>query len=296
MGGVAQDDSTPAGAPEERPAKRRVLGPAGEVPGLPVEPQSDHHEQRIDPHPLLGRGPRQLARVDGSPVGRRVVLGMIGLGMIGVLGGRRASDALARLLEPITNKDPTGLTSLIPTGGGFRYYSIAGRVDVKTAETYRLEIGGLVDRPVTYTLAELQALPQIRMTKDFQCVTGWRVADVKWTGIRLSELLDRAGVQQNGAALRFRSFDGLYTESLTLKQAHRSDVIVALTMLGKPVTHDHGGPVRLYVAPMYGYKSLKWLDRIDVTDRVQPGYWERLGYDVDGWVGDSNGRDDDKTT
>jgi DMSO/TMAO reductase YedYZ molybdopterin-dependent catalytic subunit len=91
------------------------------------------------------------------------------------------------------------------------------------------------------------------------------------------------------------SFDGTYTESLTLEQARRPDVLVALRMLGGPVTHDHGGPVRLYVAPMYGYKSLKWLSRIAVTDHVIPGYWEHRGYDVDAFVGKSNARDDQPT-
>ena len=87
-------------------------------------------------------------------------------------------------------------------------------------------------------------------------------------------MLDAAGVQAAGKALRFESFDGTYTESLTLDQARRPDVIVAYEMLGKPVTAAHGGPVRMYVAPMYGYKSLKWLSRITVVDQVEPGYWE----------------------
>jgi DMSO/TMAO reductase YedYZ molybdopterin-dependent catalytic subunit len=69
--------------------------------------------------------------------------------------------------------------------------------------------------------------------------------------------------------------------------------MIAYEMEGKPVTSDHGGPVRLYVAPMYGYKSCKWLDGIEVTDRVIPGYWEERGYDVDAWIGTSNGRDDE---
>jgi DMSO/TMAO reductase YedYZ molybdopterin-dependent catalytic subunit len=67
-------------------------------------------------------------------------------------------------------------------------------------------------------------------------------------------------------------------------------------MLGGEVTHDHGGPVRLYVAPMYGYKSVKWLSGIEVTDQVIEGYWEHRGYDVDGFVGSSNGRSIDEHT
>jgi DMSO/TMAO reductase YedYZ molybdopterin-dependent catalytic subunit len=126
-------------------------------------------------------------------------------------------------------------------------------------------------------------------------VTGWRVPDVKWTGVQLSHLLDQAGVKPNATAVRFTSFDGVYTESLTMEQARRPDVIVAWSMEGKPVSRDHGGPVRMYVAPMYGYKSCKWLEGIEVTEKVETGYWEDYGYDVDGWVGRSNGRDDAPT-
>ena len=149
--------------------------------------------------------------------------------------------------------------------------------------------------PYTLTYAEILALPAVKMTRDFQCVTGWRVHDVKWKGVLLSDLLDRAGVQADGKAIRFKSFDGTYTESLTLKQARRKDVIVAYKLEGDDISAEHGGPVRLYVAPMYGYKSIKWLDVIELTDKVYPGYWEHYGYDVDGWVGRSNGRDDEAT-
>jgi DMSO/TMAO reductase YedYZ molybdopterin-dependent catalytic subunit len=133
------------------------------------------------------------------------------------------------------------------------------------------------------------------LTRDFQCVTGWRVSEVEWKGVRLADLLDRAGVQDRATALKFHSFDGAYTESLTLAQARRDDVIVAYELEGSPLSDEHGGPARLYVAPMYGYKSCKWLDRIELTKEVEEGYWEVRGYDVDGWVGRSNGRDDDAT-
>jgi DMSO/TMAO reductase YedYZ molybdopterin-dependent catalytic subunit len=114
--------------------------------------------------------------------------------------------------------------------------------------------------------------------------------------VRLSRLLDAAGVRAKAGAVRFTCFDGAYTESLTLDQARRSDILVALRMQDKPLSHDHGGPVRLYVAPMYFYKSAKWLSGITVTEHVKPGYWEDRGYDVDAWVGKSNGRDDDPTS
>jgi DMSO/TMAO reductase YedYZ molybdopterin-dependent catalytic subunit len=139
-------------------------------------------------------------------------------------------------------------------------------------------------------------MPPTHLVKDFQCVTGWRVPKVPWTGVRLSTVLDAAGVSPTARAVRFTSFDGTYSESLTLDQARRPDVIVAYAMEGRTVTDAHGGPVRMYIAPMYGYKSCKWLDTIELTDRVEPGYWEQNGYDVDGWIGRSNGRDDQPVT
>jgi DMSO/TMAO reductase YedYZ molybdopterin-dependent catalytic subunit len=114
--------------------------------------------------------------------------------------------------------------------------------------------------------------------------------------VSLSQLLAEAGAKAEASAVKFHSFDGEYTESLTLSQARRPDVIVAYEMENHPVPAEHGGPVRLYVAPMYGYKSAKWLDRITVTDQVIPGYWENRGYDVDAWIGKSNGRDDKPVT
>jgi DMSO/TMAO reductase YedYZ molybdopterin-dependent catalytic subunit len=104
--------------------------------------------------------------------------------------------------------------------------------------------------------------------------------------------LASAGVDARATAVEFESFDGVYTESLTLEQAMRPDVLVATSMQDESISNNHGGPVRLYVAAMYFYKSLKWLERITLTERVEPGYWEERGYDVDAWVGQSNGRTD----
>jgi DMSO/TMAO reductase YedYZ molybdopterin-dependent catalytic subunit len=233
---------------------------------------------------------------DGTPVGRRVFLGLVGLGALGIVGGARLQTGLSAALAPIETRDPTGLVALFPLGDTFRYYSVTGGVDEPDPGSYRLSVSGLVRRPGRYTLAELQAMPQTELVRDFQCVTGWRVPDVPWGGVRLSQLIDLADPAPEVTAVRLTSFDGTYTESLTLEQARRPDVLVALRMLDGPVTHDHGGPVRLYVAPMYGYKSLKWLSGIELTRTVEPGYWEDRGYSVDGWVGSSNGRADDPTS
>lgn len=232
--------------------------------------------------------------VSATPVGRRLFLAMVGATAAGVLFGARAQSGLERVLRPLTARDGTGLSSFLPTAGRFRIYSVAGFLPERSREEYRLDVDGLVDAPQALTYDDLLGLPRTAITADFQCVTGWRVADVAWEGVRLADVLDVAGVQDGATHLRFTSFDRIYTESLTLEQARRSDVLVAYAMLDdEPISDAHGGPVRLYVAPMYGYKSLKWLGEIEVVDRIEPGYWERRGYDVDAWIGRSNGRDDD---
>jgi DMSO/TMAO reductase YedYZ molybdopterin-dependent catalytic subunit len=172
---------------------------------------------------------------------------------------------------------------------------VAGSVPNRSAAEYTLTVGGLVERPAVFKLAQLQAMRQQRVVHDVQCVTGWRVPSVPFEGVPLADLLSAAGVRPEATAVRFGCFDGEYSESLTLDQARQDGVLVALRMKDAPVSHEHGGPVRLYVAPMYFYKSAKWLSEITLTSAVEPGYWEHYGYDVDAWVGRSNGRDDAPT-
>jgi DMSO/TMAO reductase YedYZ molybdopterin-dependent catalytic subunit len=234
-------------------------------------------------------------RPKGAPVGRRVVLGMLGLGAVGVVTGSAVQSGFDSALAPLQRADPTGLSGLLP-GDYFRIYTVTDGYPSQDRATYRLAVDGLVDRTLELSVDDLRSMPATDLVRDFQCVTGWRVPRVRWRGVALSHLLGEAGVDAAGRALRIESFDGVYTESLTLAEARRPDVIAAYAMDGDDVSREHGGPVRLYVAPMYGYKSLKWMSRISVVDRVEPGYWETEGnYDVEAWVGRSNGRDDPST-
>jgi len=232
--------------------------------------------------------------VAGTPVGRRLFLGLLGAGTASVLAGGPLSRTLSSVQARLAAHDRTGLSSLVP-GGGWRYYTVTDGYPSVDQAAYRLTVGGRVRSPLTLSLADVAGLPRTHLTRDFQCVTGWRVADVHWSGVLLRDLLAKAGVRPGSGAVQFLSFDGVYSECLTMAQAMRSDVLVADTMLGGPVSRIHGGPVRMLVAPMYGYKSTKWLAEIRVVRDVIPGYWEHYGYDEDGWVGRSNGRSDTPT-
>ncbi len=230
------------------------------------------------------------------PIGRRVFLGVAGLGGLGILLGNGVRAKVNTVTDKLSSLDPSGIVGGFVPHDRWTIYTVTSGYPVRSEADYTLRVGGLVDKPLTLRYSDLLQRRPSHITSDFQCVTGWRVPGVHWTGVRLGDLLDEVGVQPSARALRFTSFDGTYTESLTLEQARRPDVIVAYQMERKPITTEHGGPVRLYVAPMYGYKSCKWLDGIQVVDRVEPGYWEGFGYDVDAWVGRSNGRNDDPTT
>jgi DMSO/TMAO reductase YedYZ molybdopterin-dependent catalytic subunit len=210
-------------------------------------------------------------------VGRRVFLGAAALTAAGIAFGSRVQTAVSDLVG-------SGLGGLIPGGNRFRLYTITGEFLQIPDSEYRLTVSGLVDRPLVLTVADLQAMPRTKLVRDFQCVTGWRVANVHWEGVRLSDVLEAAGLRANAKALAFDSYDGADTESLTLSQARLPDVLVAYRMLGAPITPEHGGPVRLYAARMYGYKSIKWLSAIRVVEDAEPGFWEQNGYPVDAWV------------
>jgi len=228
----------------------------------------------------------------GSPIGRRLFLGVLGTGVLGTVFGERLQAVVGDLARPFTNSSGGGLGALIPGADRFRIYTVTDGYPSISKERYELLVGGLVRRPLRVSYPDLLTLPRTDLDRDFQCVTGWRVPDVHWAGVRLGDLIDAAGPTAKAEAVEFSSYDGVYTESLTIEEAHRSDVLVAYEMLGAPIATEHGGPVRLYVAPMYGYKSAKWLKSITLVKKATPGFWEQQGYDIEAWVGASNGRHD----
>jgi DMSO/TMAO reductase YedYZ molybdopterin-dependent catalytic subunit len=246
-----------------------------------VSVESTPPERELDTT-VAGRAPRT------TPIGRRVILGMAALGAAGIVFGETVQRGVARALS-VVNPGGGGLASLLPGADNFRIYTVTGSYPTQAVASYELKVSGLVDKPLSLSFSDLEALPPVRFTKDFQCVTGWRVPNVHWVGVKLSDVLDAAGTSPSASSVLFGSFDGVYTESLSMVQARRPDVIVAYEMVGqRPISNEHGGPVRLYVAPMYGYKSIKWLSSITVSDKIVPGYWEQNGYDVDAWIGHSN--------
>ncbi|MBV8151628.1 MAG: molybdopterin-dependent oxidoreductase [Candidatus Eremiobacteraeota bacterium] len=155
--------------------------------------------------------------------------------------------------------------------------------------SYRLVVDGMVDRPQAYSLSELRAFPlQMQITRH-DCVEGWSAIG-KWRGIRLADLLAAASPRVGARYAVFhcmdRSDDGSpYYESLDLHQAAHPQTLAALELNDRPLDPDHGAPVRIRVPTQLGYKSAKWVRRIEVVAAFngifggKGGYWEDNGYE-----------------
>ena len=229
-----------------------------------------------------------MASIDdelGQPrtYGRRGFLTVTAVGLSSLLWGEPVWRALGGLRQPIMNVLPP---AIFPNG--WRIYTVASTMPRFDPATWRLGIGGLVDRPLSLSYDELRALPRAEQVSTFHCVTGWTVKNVHWAGVRFRDLLAPASPQAGGAVLSFVSAEKPYVDTLTLAQAQLPDVMLAYEMDGKPLPREHGAPVRVVIPEMYGYKGVKWVEHIDVVAEAEPGYWEQRGYDTDAWVGHSN--------
>ena len=216
--------------------------------------------------------------------GRAAFVALLAGGASSFLWASKASG----ILSPLTSSFSQFLGNLFPVGG-WRIYTISGSMPIFDEPSWRLEVTGLIGKPRSFTYRELAALPRVHETRTFHCVTGWTVHEVRWSGVRLSHVLDLVEPHGAAKAVRFVSLEEPYNDSLTLEQARLHDVLLALEMDGKPLTRPHGSPVRVVIPEMYGYKGVKWLTRMELLDHQPTGYWEGLGYDQDAWVGRSNG-------
>jgi DMSO/TMAO reductase YedYZ molybdopterin-dependent catalytic subunit len=221
---------------------------------------------------------------DARPYGRRAFLALLAGGASSLAWAGPA----AGIFSPVTSQFSQLLGNLLPVGG-WRIYTVSGSMPLFDERVWRLEIGGLVERPVSLTYAQLQALPRATQVSDFHCVTGWSVPKARWAGVRFSDLLALVRPKASAKAIRFVSLENPYEDSLTLEQALVPDVMLAYELDGKPLSRPHGSPARVVIPEMYGYKGVKWLTRMELVDHQPTGYWEGLGYDQNAWVGRSNG-------
>jgi DMSO/TMAO reductase YedYZ molybdopterin-dependent catalytic subunit len=156
-------------------------------------------------------------------------------------------------------------------------------------KSFRLWVGGDVAKPRSFSLRQLAEFDRVTQITRHDCVEGWSVIG-KWSGVRLGDVVDAVEPRRAGHFVVFHCIDrddqgASYYESLDLEQAHHPQTILATSLNGAPLDPDHGAPVRLRIPTQLGYKSAKWVQRIEVVPsfaRIRGGhggYWEDQGYE-----------------
>lgn len=157
-------------------------------------------------------------------------------------------------------------------------YYIADAMPIWPAtQTWRLEVGGLVRKPATFTLEQLAVLPHVGYTVTHHCVEGWSVVK-SWRGVPFSTIAAMVDVRPDARYVRFDSFDDHYMNGWDLPSAMHPQTILADVFEGQPLTPEHGAPLRLYSPIKLGYKLTKYLTRVTFTREKPGGYWEDQGY------------------
>jgi DMSO/TMAO reductase YedYZ molybdopterin-dependent catalytic subunit len=146
---------------------------------------------------------------------------------------------------------------------------------------WRLTVEGLVESPMVWSLEEFMALPQEEFVSDIHCVTQWSRYGNHWRGVSARHLMDLVKPKPEAKHVIFHAYDG-YTTNVTRTVFEEPSVLLASTWEGKPLTRDHGGPVRVVIPDWYFWKSAKWVSRIEFAADDKPGFWEVRGYHNEG--------------
>lgn len=176
--------------------------------------------------------------------------------------------------------------------------------EVADARAWELRLEGLVTRPARWTLAQLEAMPQHGVFATVECAGNGRsflkekaegvqwgagaIGHAEWTGVRLRDLLEPAGVKASATEIIFEGADRgeeggktmNFSRSLPLAKALHPDTLVALRMNGEPLEPNHGAPLRLFVPGWYGVASVKWLRTMRATDQPYQGYFQTKKYSI----------------
>ncbi|CRL12628.1 Sulfoxide reductase catalytic subunit YedY precursor [Phaeobacter italicus] len=241
---------------------------------------------------MAHRWKNDLTKEDVTPyaafLNRRQIMaglgGAAGLGLAGLTAGQ-AQAAGDEALEPNSWEDVTSYCNFYEFGTGKT--DPAAYAGQMTTTPWSVEIDGMVDRPGSYSMEQiLDAMTLEERIYRFRCVEAWSMV-VPWQGFELADLLDVAGVQDGAKYVAFETLyrpsempgtaykvlDWPYREGLRLDEARHPLTIMATGIFGKPLPNQNGAPLRLVVPWKYGFKSIKSIVRITLTDKEPPTSW-----------------------
>lgn len=192
----------------------------------------------------------------------------------------RKNEGLERALFRHTSMDATIEGSKL-AGNALPSYFVSRTVPVWSDAVrgpWSLEIGGMVDRPLSLSLQQLMDMPRSHQRVNHYCVEGWTAVE-QWTGVRLSELAQFVGAHRAAKFVDFESFDDGYHESWDIESAMHPQTVVAYGLDGHLLGPAHGAPARVFSPIKLGYKNTKYLTRIMFLPNKTGGYWSDRGYE-----------------
>ena len=222
---------------------------------------------------------------DADP-GRRRTVGAIPLTIgavsLGVLAVRLGPDWYRAIFKP-PESGLSGPSLEVTPVANFYVVSKNFGDPVVDGQTWHLNVGGAVGKPMKLSLVDLRGLPSVTEYVTLECISnnvgGDLMSTGSFTGVRLRDLLAMATPRSNGTWAAFKARDG-YAESLPLSLINSApEILVAYDLDGAPLPEAHGYPARILIPGHYGMKGPKWLDSIDLVDHESGGYWEMQGWD-----------------
>jgi len=148
-------------------------------------------------------------------------------------------------------------------------------------ETWQFKFSGLVEKELTLTWEEFMSLEKVTLDAEFHCVTQWSRLQNTWEGVAFNEVMKLIKLKPEAKYVMAHCYGG-YSTNLSLDVATDDDVLFAYNHDGKPLSRDHGGPLRLVVPKRYGWKSAKWVNGLEFMAEDEPGFWEIRGYHMKG--------------
>lgn len=150
-------------------------------------------------------------------------------------------------------------------------------------EDYILVVNGLIKRKRTFSLSEIKQMPFSRINSRLTSVSGWSVR-ADWDGVTWNDFVKEIEPDPEADHVNFHSYGGGYTTAVSLKDLSYSKVMLVYAVEGEPLELEYGGPLRMIVPNLWGYKSCKWLMRIEFINGIVGGYWEDRGYTRSGII------------
>lgn len=152
-----------------------------------------------------------------------------------------------------------------------------GIVPQVSKEDWELVVDGACQNPVKLDWEAIMALPQVKDTSDFHCVTSWSKLNLQWEGVSFADIAALAQVDDDARYVMAHGYDG-YTTNFELAEAMKPDVLLVHTYEGAPLAREHGGPLRMITPQLYAWKGSKWICKITFMREDKLGFWEERGY------------------